>query len=956
MFFLRRKMTLKTGLAVWLFFGCAVLLYGGAIGGSGGLSADVSAGSLGLPKFDQLSQDDVDMSADSYEYVGANLIARGHAIIRVRNLQVTADAVTVNLVSKDIEAAGHVVFSSTVRENKQLSPEEYEQLLANPAIKVIADGITTSPSGRQSIRVTLIYNHAYLSADHASGSLETGALQFRNFLIKAGYMYFRGYLAERYPNGKLKMYDSRMTTCEYEADSNAHYGIASKEMIVTPRESNRGVSNYNSDQGEHSVLMFNNFLNVWNVPVFWLPVLWKPADSNSFGVRFEFGRDSTWGYYLRTVKEFEIIDEPAVVRAGLLVDYYTERGFGLGTTVDILTENSKTELFAYYLRDRDPYYFWSEDRGDVGDGYTRKEWYSRFGRYELPKDRYEFRLANLTHLTPRLDFRGAIDVISDFNFLEDFFQNRYDREVAPPSYAAVEYQGERFSAALQTTFRVNDFYTTVERLPEIRFDFFRQELFKNIYYQGETSAGYYRTRWREYDFSRMENPNLSVSQLIQNENQPNVLREVIDRYRRTLPDGTRAIDQVAAAKYLMENYPDVYGPYFADPKNYDSFRFDTLHGFYYPFQLFGFLNLIPRAMFRFTAYSDSSKRDVDVDDLYAMFRVDQKYLWPNYQVKVNNYDDKGGARYRFALELGLEGNVKFYRTWQTAKNAFWRIDGLRHVAVPYFNLVYMPRPTESYENIYYFDEVDQLEKEAFIRLGIQNRLQTRIGNQIYQWVSMENYWDFHFESSDGFNNIGDFGTIFRFNPANNLQIYSGLLLDVGRNGDHDYEVRRGNKVVGRPGLNWDLINRFNFGFRYRFAADWELSANYLYSDAYAQRSLYSMGSTLAQSVATTQFRSYIYRDQYLSAALAFPTPDKRLKGIIYVSYDVDADLVDDLGLTLRRDFHCWYVALTTGIWSDRTYSETKKSYDKDWTPYVNVTVGLSAMPGLAYSAKYDFSN
>ena len=117
-----------------------------------------------------------------------------------------------------------------------------------------------------------------------------------------------------------------------------------------------------------------------------------------------------------------------------------------------------------------------------------------------------------------------------------------------------------------------------------------------------------------------------------------------------------------------------------------------------------------------------------------------------------------------------------------------------------------------------------------------------------------------------------------------------------------------------------------------------------------------MGSTLAQSVATTQFRSYIYRDQYLSAALAFPTPDKRLKGIIYVSYDVDADLVDDLGLTLRRDFHCWYVALTTGIWSDRTYSETKKSYDKDWTPYVNVTVGLSAMPGLAYSAKYDFSN
>jgi len=956
MVFPRRKMTLKIGLAAWLWIGCIVLLYGGAIGGSGGLSGDgMSAGSLGLPKFSLLSREDIDMSADSYEYVGSNLIARGHAIIRVKNLQVTADAITVNLISKDIEAAGHVVFSSTVTENKVLSPEEYEQMLTNPSVKVVADGITTSPTGRQSIRVTLVYNNAYLSADHASGSLETGALQFRNFLIKAGYMYFRGYLAERYPNGKLKMFNSRMTTCEYEVDSNAHYGIASKEMILTPRESNRGVSNYNPDHGEHHLLMLNNFLNVWNVPVFWLPILYKPADSNSFGIRFEFGRDSNWGYYLRTVKEFDIIDEPAVIRAGLIVDYYQERGVGLGTTVDILTANSKTELFAYYLRDRDPYYFWSEDRGDVGDGYTRKEWFSKFGRYELPKDRYEFRLANLTHLTPRLDFRGVLDVISDFNFLEDFFENRYERDVEPPSYAAVEYQGERFSATLQTTFRVNDFFTTVERLPEIRFDFFRQELFKNVYYQGETSAGYYRTRWRKYDFSRIDNPNLNVSQLMLNEKQAGLWPEVAARFRQVQPDGTLRVNQAAAARYLRENYPGLYSPYFEDPEDYESFRFDTLHGFYYPFQLFGFLNLIPRALFRFTAYSDSSKKDVDVDDLYGMFTVDQKYLWPDYQVKVNNYDDRGGARYRFALELGLEGNMKFYRTWQTAKNAFWRIDGLRHVAVPYFNLVYMPQPTESYQNIYYFDEVDQLEKEAFIRLGIQNRLQTRVGNQLYQWVSMENYWDFHFESAHGFNNIGDLGTIFRFNPTSNLQIFSELLLDVGGNGDHDVQVWRGRKNVGRPGLDWDLINRLNIGLRYRIATNWEFSAGYFYSDAYAQRSLYSMGSTLAQSVATTQFRSYISRDQYFRAALAFPTPDKRLKGIIFAAYDVDADLVDDLGLTLRRDFHCWYVALTAGIWSDRKYSETKKDYEKEWTPYVNFTIGLSAMPGMAYAARYDFS-
>ena len=925
------------------------VLYGGAIGGSGGLSGigntGASSESFGLPKISSLSREDIDMSADSYEYVGSNLIARGHAVIKVKNLQITADAITVNLLTRDLEAVGHVVFATQVRQNKNLTPAQYEKYLEHPSIKVIANGITTSPDGNQLIRATLISNSAYLSAERASGSLETGALQFRNFFIKAGYMYFRGYLAERYPNGKLKMFDSRMTTCEYEMDSNAHYGIESSVMTLNPRESNRSIYNYNPDQGEHSLLMLSNFINVWNVPVFWLPALYKPADSNSFGIRFEFGNYSRWGYYLRTSKEFDIIEEPAVVRAGLMVDYYQDRGFGLGTTVDILTANSKTEFFAYYIHDRNPYLFWSEDRGKVEDGYTSKEWFSRFGRYELPHDRYEFRLSNLTHLTPRLDFRGVLDIMSDFNFQEDFFEDRYDHDVQPPSYAALEYQAEKFSATLQTTFRVNSFFTTIERLPELRLDIFRQELFKNFYYQGETSAGYYRSLWRDYDFPREVNPSLSIYQLLRNEGQTYRWREIVRRF------GTS--DKVGAAKYLKQVDPDAFAGYFTDPHDYESFRFDTLHGLYYPIRLFGFLNLIPRALARFTAYSDSSKRKIDVDDLYAMYSVDQRYRWPNYEVKVRNYDDKGGARYRLAFELGLEGNVKLSRTWQTPKNAFWQIDGLRHVAVPYFNIVYIPKPTEEFQHLYYFDEVDQIEKEAFIRLGIHNRLQTRRNNQIHQWISMENYWDFHFESTRNFNHIGDLGTILRFSPTRNLTFSTQLLLDVGGNGEHDVTVKRGRKDVGRPGLNWDLINKFNVGLRYKITDDWIFNARYYYSDAYAQRTTYSMGSTLSQINATTQFRSYVSRDQYVGAALSFPTFDKRLKGTIFASYNIDDDLIDEMGVTFRRDFHCWYLALTAGLSSDREYSERKKRYRSEWEPFVSVTFGISAMPGLAYTATYE---
>ena len=374
---------------------------------------------------------------------------------------------------------------------------------------------------------------------------------------------------------------------------------------------------------------------------------------------------------------------------------------------------------------------------------------------------------------------------------------------------------------------------------------------------------------------------------------------------------------------------------------------------YYPFQLFGFLNLIPRALARFTAYSDSSKGKIDVDALYSMYAVDQKYRWPGYAIKVHNYDDKGGARYRLAFEFGLEGNVKLSRAWQTPRNAFWEIDGLRHVAVPYFNLVYVPKPTEDYRNIYYFDEVDQIEEDAFIRLGIQNRLQTRRNNQLYRWFSMENYWDFHFTSKRNFNHIGDLGTILSFSPTSRLTFSTQFLLDVGGNGEHDYEVRRGNKNVGRPGINWDLINRFYARIRYKIAEDWIINLRYFYSDFYEQRTMYSMGSTLSQINATTQFNSYVTRNQYFGGSLSFPTFDKRLKGTIFASYNIDADLIDDLGITLRRDFHCWFLALSAGLSSDREYSERKKRWRKEWSPFVAVTVGISAMPGLAYTAKYE---
>ena len=116
-------------------------------------------------------------------------------------------------------------------------------------------------------------------------------------------------------------------------------------------------------------------------------------------------------------------------------------------------------------------------------------------------------------------------------------------------------------------------------------------------------------------------------------------------------------------------------------------------------------------------------------------------------------------------------------------------------------------------------------------------------------------------------------------------------------------------------------------------------------DEYTQRSIMSMGSTLTQLNATSRYKYTFEREQTITGSLAFPTFDKRLKGIFSVSYNIDENVLDDAGISFRRDFHCWYAQLGVGCGSERN-ARSKL----DWEYNFNFTIGLSAMPFAAYSS------
>ena len=151
----------------------------------------------------------------------------------------------------------------------------------------------------------------------------------------------------------------------------------------------------------------------------------------------------------------------------------------------------------------------------------------------IPHGRYDFRLSHLSHITPPFGLPGNNGISERLLYAQRFLlRPRSTSEIEPETFGSLEYQFNRASVSLMIKPKINSFFTVVQKLPEARIDIPRQELFKNIYYQSQSSFEYLKMSWRTYD--RKPKPSMTA---------------------------------------------------FADPKDYESARFDTTHFLYYPDRL-----------------------------------------------------------------------------------------------------------------------------------------------------------------------------------------------------------------------------------------------------------------------------------------------------------------------------------------------------------------------------------
>ncbi len=430
---------------------------------------------------------------------------------------------------------------------------------------------------------------------------------------------------ERDKDNRFIVYNCRITTCEHDLPR-AHYHVRARKVIVAP----------------------GRYLKIYGArwyfgaaPVMYFPY-WKRNLKDRFGFNLQPGYRSREGYFALGSYSFPLGE---FFKGETRLDYRTRRGWAVGQ--DVVWRDAAAgwggDISVYYAADQEP------DAG-MPPGETS----------DIPSDRSRVRLRHRHAVTPRDTVRVQAHWLSDRDMLEDFFVREYRRSRQPENFAVYTRRGDTYIADLLLRGRMNDFYSEVQRLPELSVRFFRREIGDSrIFYESQSAAA--------------------------------------------------RLERVWAAS----NTNDL--PYALS-------RIDSGHMLYRPRKVAGFLQVVPRAGYRLTWYSQTREtRNI-------WLPAEDGSLEP-----VSATVDRG-ADVRSQFQVGTEASFKAYKSWVGGV-----VSPLRHVVEPYADYTWAPEPTLAADNIYQFDRVDSLAKNHSVKLGVRNKWQTKVENVSHDLIDLDLY-------------------------------------------------------------------------------------------------------------------------------------------------------------------------------------------------------------------------
>jgi LPS-assembly protein len=535
--------------------------------------------------------------------------------------------------------------------------------------------------------------------------------------------------------------DAGITTQDVE---NPNYWIRARKTTIYPADK----------------VIFNDLkLFAGDVPIFWLPYLNQPLDGQ-LGYHFLPGARSNWGPYL--LNTYGVMlggdynpetgeNENAWLLSRWHLDLRSKRGIGAGIDLVDTRVQDTDELSGfsfYHTYDLAPD---TEIFGIPRDSVDPN-------RFEVTlKHRLELDFPDLGEW--RLD--SNFSILSDEYYLEDFDLANFRTNPSPDNTLGLYRRDDDSLLSFLTRYRLNDFYQTDTRLPEVSFDHARRSLFGTpILHEGKTSLGFIGEQSADFTTNMVVNP---LMKLTAGDPEAQPLLNQFRGYNRLLAEQLLALPLNDPRRKDLRTQ-------LTDP-NYA--RFSTYQDFSLPIQLGSMLNITPQAGLGYTRYDAANWSFEDQDRTY--------------------------------VHLGTEISTKISKDYHGYKNPAWGLDGLKHIIQPYAAWSFVntdefgmdrpnvdrltettrPRPLDPIR----FNAIDDLQSWNIIRMGMRNRLLTKRDSQAFEWLYMDTYIDKFIEDPE---RDRDFSNLYndlhwRMLPWLELTFNTQIPIISGGTGFHEIE-------------------------------------------------------------------------------------------------------------------------------------------------------------------------
>ncbi len=236
---------------------------------------------------------------------------------------------------------------------------------------------------------------------------------------------------EKVSDNHYRAVDSYVTTC---CGDSPFYKIQAHEVNIYPNE---------------KVEIYNAVVYIKEIPILFLPYFVTYfVDFNRFPVQVIPGKNAEWGPFVLTKWRYHLVEKPTFQDKGnILLDYREKRGFGAGVENFYRGDNVGRGAARFYR---------VNDQGalpKVDTDRHRAQW------------RHQSKIGEATTLTVELNQLSDSTVIKDF-----FFREEYERDVFPDNYVSLITAKPEYTFSVLARERLDDFFTVVERSPELRYD------------------------------------------------------------------------------------------------------------------------------------------------------------------------------------------------------------------------------------------------------------------------------------------------------------------------------------------------------------------------------------------------------------------------------------------------------------------------------------------------------